>query len=217
MVLPRRARHQDAQSPPSGARYLSEQGRALLKRLEGEVKRRDRHVVYDDATGKALKAGSLARGHATIGWGHLVGPEERFPVKGISDTHAEVILTRDLEPVERIVDVRVKVPLSQSQFDALVIFTFNIGIAGFLESTALTRLNAGDYAGAAEAMGWWKKVTDRKTGFKVISEGLVERRAAEIALFKSEPPPEPPPRPQPEPPTKARRRGPFSWLRRWLS
>ncbi|UHD43893.1 glycoside hydrolase family protein [Aureimonas altamirensis] len=49
----------------------------------------------------------------------------------------------------------VKAPLSQTQFDALVSYHYNTGDVA--KANLTKQLNAGDYAGAAEAfMGWSK-------------------------------------------------------------
>lgn len=45
----------------------------------------------------------------------------------------------------------VAVPVNDNQFGALLSFTFNLGIGSLRSSTLLKKLNAGDYAGAANA------------------------------------------------------------------
>jgi lysozyme len=79
----------------------------------------------------------------------------------------------------------VKVPVTQNQFDALTSLTYNIGKGkeGFGGSTLLKLLNQGDYKGAAEQFHRWNKVTDPKTGEKVESPGLINRRKADYELF----------------------------------
>jgi lysozyme len=72
-------------------------------------------------------------------------------------------------------------PLTQSQFDALVSLTFNIGGGEFAKSTLLGNLNSGDLAGAAEQFPVWNKV--RVDGVLQVSEGLVIRRAEERCTF----------------------------------
>jgi GH24 family phage-related lysozyme (muramidase) len=59
---------------------------------------------------------------------------------------------------------------------------FNIGPDGFARSTALTRVNQRNWAGAAEALTWWNKDQDRN-GRLVVVPGLVNRRNAEKELF----------------------------------
>nr|WP_262983078.1 lysozyme [Chromobacterium amazonense] len=68
--------------------------------------------------------------------------------------------------------------LRQNQFDALVSFSYNLGLGSLQNSTLLRLLNQGDYAGAAGQFILWDKA-----GGKVLP-GLQRRRAAEQALFK---------------------------------
>lgn len=92
---------------------------------------------------------------------------------------ADTWLKEDCLVAELTIGANVKVPLSQNQFDALVSFIFNLGSAKFEGSTLLKKLNAGDYAGAADEFGKWVNAGGRKLA------GLVKRRAAEKALFLS--------------------------------
>jgi len=71
-----------------------------------------------------------------------------------------------------------KAPTSQSQFDAMVCLTYNIGAAGFARSSVLRRHLAGDFDGAAKAFLMWNKA-----GGKVL-RGLTRRREAEAALYR---------------------------------
>ncbi len=68
---------------------------------------------------------------------------------------------------------------SQSQFDALVAFSFNCGL-GALQASTLRRLyNAGDVEGAAAEFPKWNKGGGR------VLPGLTRRRLEEQALFLS--------------------------------
>ncbi|MCK8356941.1 lysozyme, partial [Erwinia amylovora] len=71
----------------------------------------------------------------------------------------------------------VKVPLSQSQFDALVSFSYNVGSGALEGSTLLRLLNAGDYDGAHGQFSKWTKAAG------VELAGLVRRRAREAEVF----------------------------------
>lgn len=51
----------------------------------------------------------------------------------------------------------VTVPLSQPEYDVYVLFSYNVGSAGFCNSTIVKRLNAGDYVGACNAILLWNK------------------------------------------------------------
>ena len=115
----------------------------------------------------------------TIGYGHTSAAGEPT-VKGgmkITKAEAEEILRRDLGKFEARVNRLVKVPLTQSQFDALVSFDFNTG--ALHSSTLLKRLNAGKHNEVpAQLMRW------TKGGGKEL-KGLVNRRRDEAALWRS--------------------------------
>ena len=95
------------------------------------------------------------RGIWTIGVGHT-GPEVH---RGLVWKLSEVLiqLTKDVSICEASINTRVKVKLTQNQFDALVSVAFNIGVFGFAGSTFLLLLNQGRYAAAADAMLAWNK------------------------------------------------------------
>lgn len=95
----------------------------------------------------------------------------------LSPAQERTLLTRSLAGPTATVDAAVKVPLTRTQRDALISFTYNIGDAGFRGSTTLRRLNAGDYAGAADAMKMWNKSDGQ------VNQGLINRRNDEVALF----------------------------------
>lgn len=124
-------------------------------------------------------------GIPTIGWGHT-GPEV-FVGMRISEEQAERYLTEDVQWAERVIERYVTADLNQHQFDALVSFIYNIGEGNFRGSTALRRINAGDVNGAAEAITWWNKARNPNTGQLEVLQGLVNRRAEEAALFRSQP------------------------------
>lgn len=115
----------------------------------------------------------------TIGYGHT-GPDAK-PGAVWTEQIAEAALTRDLELREDAVTRLVSVPLNQHEFDALVSFVYNVGVAAFKTSTALKRLNRGDRTGAADALTWWNKAN--VDGVLRPVEGLTRRRAAERELF----------------------------------
>lgn len=112
----------------------------------------------------------------TIGYGHTLTTK---PGMMISHQDAEKLLERDLERFEKAVIKNVTVPLTQNQFDALVSFTFNVGIGAFKTSTLLSYLNRKDYSGAAEQFLRWTRAG------KQILPGLVKRRKDEFKLFLS--------------------------------
>jgi lysozyme len=121
-------------------------------------------------------------GYPSIGYGHKIKSGENFD-GGITQQQAEVLLRQDLRDAENAVNTLVTVPLNQNQFDALVSFTFNIGVNAFKNSTLLKKLNDYDYQGALAELARWNKVT--VNGEKVVSDGLALRRAREQELFIS--------------------------------
>lgn len=105
----------------------------------------------------------------------------------ITEKRAIELLNKTLLSYEKAVNDNVNVELTQNEYDALVVFVYNIGIGrketqtqdgrGFIGSTLLKKLNAGDKSGAANQFEAWNKA-----GGKVL-EGLVKRRSSEKALF----------------------------------
>lgn len=115
----------------------------------------------------------------TIGWGHT-GPEVQKGVRW-SQREADTTFVRDIAWAENAVNTLVKIPLAQNQFDALVCFVFNIGEPNFKLSTLLRKVNGYDMVGAQAQFPRWNKVTINHK--LVVDPGLVNRRAAEKALF----------------------------------
>lgn len=114
----------------------------------------------------------------TIGYGHTSDTTFRVgPGQTITEEKATELLRQDLREAEETVDRAVKVTLNDNQFGALVSFTLNVGVDAFKKSTLLKKLNAGDYAAVPSELRRWNKDNG------VVVEGLVNRRAAEIALW----------------------------------
>jgi lysozyme len=111
----------------------------------------------------------------TIGVGHT-GPEV---VHGMTITREEAmsLLAQDVKTAEKCVTANVRVGLTQSQFDALVSFVFNVGCGAFKGSTLLKKLNADDEQGAADEFLRWNKAAGR------VLPGLTARREAEREMF----------------------------------
>ena len=77
---------------------------------------------------------------ATIGYGHLIKPNEDFR-NGISESKATELLRADIATAERAVRDKITVPLSQNQFDALTSLAYNIGSKNFANSTVVNYIN----------------------------------------------------------------------------
>lgn len=123
-------------------------------------------TVLELREGKRNKAYKDTKGIPTIGVGHTQGVQ-------IGDvwTDAQVLenLAKDVEECEEAINRLVSSPLTQDQFDALVSFIFNVGVAAFERSTLLKMLNACDYAGAANQFDRWHipiEITSRRNSEK---------------------------------------------------
>jgi len=121
-------------------------------------------------------------GVLTIGWGHTNHHGRGFDSRSVwTQAECDSEFLADMEIFERAVNDLVKVPINQDQFDALVSFAFNVGSGNLQASTLLRKLNARDFAGAAQEFKRWNKADGR------VLPGLTRRRACEALLFQSIP------------------------------
>ena len=112
----------------------------------------------------------------TVGIGHLIKPSETF-TEPITQQEGEALLRKDLWTAERAVLRLIRVPLNDSQFDALVSFTFNLGSGSLQRSALRAKINRGEYEAAGDEFLKWVYVGGQK------SKGLLRRRIAERAMF----------------------------------
>ncbi len=133
--------------------------------------------IIRDCEGLRTTSYRCPAGIPTIGYGHT-GPEVKDG-QTITKEEADRLLRDDVKNAERAIKRLVKVQLTQGQFDALVSFTFNLGAGNLQTSTLLKKLNAGDYAGAAEQFLVWNKAAGK------VLPGLVKRRERERQCFLS--------------------------------
>ena len=124
------------------------------------------------------RAARLSDGCWTIGYGHTLTAREGAEV---SPEDAEALLIYDLRPIAAAVNELTYSPLTQNQFDALVAFTFNVGVENFRRSAVLRRVNEGSMIQAAGALEMWRKADFE--GESIVVDALVRRRAAEKTLF----------------------------------
>ena len=143
-------------------RQVSRAALELIKRFEGYRR----------------QAARLPDGRWTIGYGHTQTARQGAEV---SEADAEALLIYDLMKVTAAVEDAVFAPLSQSQFDALVAFAFNVGLDPFRSSELLRRIKEGEPLRAASAFDVWRKAEFE--GERIVVDALVRRRAAEKALF----------------------------------
>ncbi len=127
----------------------------------------------------------------TVGVGHVIDPkhigvklEERktLPIpdgwdRVLSMSEVDAILHQDLASFERGVLRLCPTGLTQSRFDALVSFSFNVGLGNLQRSSIRMKHNRGEFEEAAEAFMQWTKAGGREL------PGLVKRRKDERALY----------------------------------
>lgn len=126
--------------------------------------------------GLRLEAYLCQAGIPTIGYGHTRGVKLG---QTITQEQADSFLLEDIHEFELAIQRLVYASITQNQFDALVSFTFNVGIGNLKKSTLLKKLNAKDIAGAANEFNKWIYAGGKK------SKGLAKRRDKERLLFIS--------------------------------
>ena len=130
----------------------------------------------------------------TIGYGHVLYPqqarmktEERVSLC-LKEDHAKVwgtdeiieLLEKDLLRFESgVLRLCPSAADNQCHFDALVSFSFNVGLGNLQASTLRMKYNRDDFEGAANEFPKWRKANGQ------VLQGLVRRREAEKSLFES--------------------------------
>lgn len=155
-------------------RHPSEQALDLLKSIE-----RTSLTPYDDQTGEEID--EWCKG-ATIGTGHLIRQGEWSKYRdGITEEQAEELYANDAIPMIQEVDENTPDTLTQNEFDACVILTFNIGRGehGFSGSSVAKILNGepSHYANIDDAWMAWNKSQGE------VNEGLINRRMCELKIY----------------------------------
>jgi lysozyme len=144
---------------PASEWTTNETGLALIKASEGL-----RLKAYNNG------------GQWLIGYGHAAGVTEGMT---ITAAQADAFLRDDVQMCEHSVAGAVTVPVTRNEFSAMVSFCFNVGNGNLIKSSIVSRLNAGDRQGAADAFLLWVKAGGKEVPI------LVDRRKAERALFLS--------------------------------
>lgn len=148
----------------AGGMTVSKKGLDLIKSFEGLALK----AYPDPATGGEP---------ITIGYGHTGGIK-----LGTVWTEAQAnnALADDVSRfADGVTDLIGDAPTTQGQFDALVSFSYNLGLGNLAKSTLLKKHKAGDHAGAAAEFVRWNKAAGK------VLAGLTRRREAEAALYRS--------------------------------
>lgn len=146
---------------------LSQKGLELIKSFEG----------------LSLVPYVCAGGINTIGYGNTYytnGKKVSLQDPKITALQAEELLRNSLSNYEKAVDSFCRDDISQSQFDALVSFCYNVGTGNLQKSTLIKKVNANpkDVTIADEFMKW-----NKAKG--TVLKGLTRRRQAEANLYFS--------------------------------
>ena len=114
----------------------------------------------------------------TIGYGHTKNVK---PKDVITEGRASQLLQDELNEFADKVNKLLKIETSQAQFDALVSFAYNSGVASLQSSTLLKKHNTGDFLAAADEFLKWDKA--KVNGKLTVLSGLSKRRRHESALY----------------------------------
>jgi lysozyme len=146
---------------------LSEDGVDFIRHFEGYYP-----YVYKDSAGLP-----------TIGIGHLIKPGEKFDTPMTAETARKLFL-QDAAHAVKSLNKRTSVKLRQTQADAIISLTYNIGDGGLGQSSVLRYTNQRKFEQAAASFILWNKVTI--SGIKVPVRGLSRRRDAEAVKYRSQ-------------------------------
>lgn len=114
----------------------------------------------------------------TEGYGHTAGVGPHSPT--VTEPQARATLVKETNQFAKGIDACLDDPITQHQYDAYLILSYNIGVKAFCSSSTLKLHNEGQYAQACDAMLKWNKITVH--GHLVYSKGLDNRRHKERDL-----------------------------------
>lgn len=169
--------------PKDGTMTISKSGLKKLVAHEGS-----KYTVYDDKTGKSISNYSECLGKPTIGVGHLIQNNEKVffskylkPNK-MTETEVFNLLIIDLKVRIEDLNKRLKVKVTQNQFDALLSLMFNTGSGNPFYLKAVSLTNQGKFKEASEVIRSGPK-TAKPDGRLV--ESLSRRRNDEADQYLS--------------------------------
>jgi len=130
----------------------------------------------------------------TIGYGHVLYPDQarlKTPERASYALKSEHNRVWDADEIDSLLEedllrfssgvLRLCPAAADNQcyLDAMVSFSFNVGLGNLQASTLRMKYNRGDFSGAADEFLKWRKSNG------VVLRGLERRREAERALFLS--------------------------------
>jgi lysozyme len=143
----------------------SQQGLDLIKRYEGYK----------------TKPYKCPAGLWTVGYGHLIGDGHTLPNscnRTFTLDEINALLVKDVIRFERGIARYISANLTQSQFDALISFSFNLGLGTLQRSSLRQKINRGDFEGAKKSLLRYNKANGK------VLKGLDLRRKAEAMLLE---------------------------------
>ena len=118
----------------------------------------------------------------TVGYGHVINDGRVLPAncnRVFLKDEINALLIADLKRFERGVTMYCPVQLTQNQFDALVSFSFNLGLGTLQRSKVRQRINRNNIVGAGEVLLKYNTARGK------VLKGLDLRRKDEYALLMS--------------------------------
>ena len=147
---------------PVAGMHFSDEGYSLLEKLEGFSPE-----LY-----------SLKDGGYTIGFGFFVPYSEGTKwEKGVTWEEAEKIIRQKMPQYEDQVKKFINVPLTQNQFDALIMLAYNLG--GFSKATSIVN-DINSQADFDQLRNDWNRFVHSKA--PGVTKGLINRRRDEIGV-----------------------------------
>jgi len=156
---------------------VSENAISLIKYYEG--------IVIDKKTGTSLPYLDKFANKWTIGYGttEIKNQPVNSYTAPVTEPQAANLLLNDVKSkFEPAVKRSIKVPLTQNEFDALIVFTYNVGQGNMSKSTLVSLINQKKYIEAANEFLKWAN----SKGVPV--PGLLRRRRNEKYLFEKDSP-----------------------------
>ena len=142
------------------------EGRTFIVREEGEILHR-----YIDPLG-----------YPSVCVGHLIKPGEQFE-SALTSTQCDVILERDVSPIEAELERMITVEFAQCQVNSMASWLFNCGTGALARSQVLAAVQGGHVRDVPILLEAWSKGRLAAGGPLVTIPFLLARRRREGAMF----------------------------------
>jgi lysozyme len=177
----------------------------IIKKITPQIIRKSSEGLFNHLKQKegvvgnpVLTAYNLGDGAYTIGYGHAIFPNEnegydflpkynkiRSGRTKITDEQAEILLKDDIKVAEGHLNEilndweieGIKIPITQSMYDAMISLIFNMGRSGFRRSDFIQMVKKGDLKGARE------QILNTSSHLFKKYPGLKKRRETEYKMF----------------------------------